>query len=54
MYTVKVTHFDLIRDDDYVSFSYDFENVNEARDFYAMKLSHYQNDESVSVTTDCI
>lgn len=54
MYTVRITHFDLIRDDGYVTFDYDFENVNEARDFYAMKHSYYQNNESVSVAMDCI
>ena len=45
---------DLIRDDGYVSQDYDFEDINEAKDFYSFKLSHYQNDEMVSVAKSWI
>lgn len=53
MFTVRITYLDSIDEYGYMFRDYSFEDVNEARRFYAMKLADYADDELVSVTSDC-
>lgn len=53
MFTVRITYLDSVDIYGFVFKDYCFEDVNEARRFYAMKLADYKDNELVSVTSDC-
>ena len=53
MFTVRITYLDCIDEYGYVSKDYEFEDVNEARAFYALKQADYRDNDLVSVTADC-
>lgn len=53
MFEVVVTFYDCIDEYGYVSKVYTFEDVHEARRFYAMKRNKYKDDGLVSVSADC-
>ena len=53
MFTVKITFLDEVDDYGYVSKFYDFDDINKAREFYAMKQAQYKDDSLVSVTSNC-
>lgn len=53
MFTVRITFLDSIDEYGYVFRDYEFEDVNEARRFYAMKKNEYKDDGLVSVSADC-
>lgn len=53
MFTVRITYLDEVDEYGYVFRDYNFEDVNEARRFYAMKQKQYKDDGLVSVSADC-
>lgn len=53
MFTVRITYLDEVDEYGYVFKDYNFEDVNEARRFYAMKQAQYKGDGLVSVSADC-
>ena len=53
VFTVRITFLDSIDEYGYVFRDYTFEDVNDARAFYAMKKNEYKDDGLVSVSSDC-
>ena len=53
MFTVRITYLDEVDEYGYVFRDYDFDDVSEARAFYAMKEEQYKDNCLVSVTADC-
>lgn len=53
MFTVRITYLDCIDEYGYVFKEYEFENINDAREFYALKQNDYRDNDLVSVTADC-
>ena len=53
MFTVRITFLDEVDEYGYVFRDYNFEDVNEARAFYAVKQAQYKDDGLVSVSADC-
>ena len=53
MFTVKITYLEEVDEvDDYLLREFEFEEVNEARRFYAMKKEEYKDNDLVSVTAN--
>lgn len=44
MFTVRITYLDSVDEYGYVFKDYEFEDVNQAREFYAMKQEQYKDD----------
>ena len=53
MFTVRITYLDCIDEYGYVFRTYEFEDVDEAREFYALTKAEYEGNDLVSVTADC-
>lgn len=53
MFTVRITYLDSVDEYGYVFKDYNFEDVNEARAFYAMKKADYKDNPFISITADC-
>ena len=53
MFRVRITYLDEVDEYGYVFKEYSFEDINEARSFYAMQQEQYKNDGLVSVSADC-
>ena len=53
MFTVRITYLDEVDEYGYLYREFEFEEINEARRFYAMKKEEYKDNELVSVSADC-
>ncbi len=53
MFTVRITYLDEVDEYGYVFKDYNFEDVNEARAFYARKQAENKDNGLVSVSADC-
>ena len=54
MFTVRITFLDEVDEYGYIFKEFTFEDVQEARSFYAYKKEAYKNDGLIDVSTDCL